>query len=121
MSNMEILFCRPSTPQVTEDRMNLEADALEELGIGSHLVRLEDVVDGDLDQALDALPGASSHRFLYRGWMLTEDEYVALYEAVLERGHSLVVTPDEYAAAHYLPNYYPEIQDLTAPTRWTDD
>ena len=99
--------------------MDLEADAAEELGIRYHSTFLEDVVDGDLERALEELPGGSGRQLLYRGWMLTEDEYGALHEAVLDRGHALVVTPDEYAAAHYLPNYYPAIEDLTAPSRWT--
>lgn len=119
MADLELLFCRPRTPQVTEDRMDLEADAAEELGIRYHSTFLEDVVDGDLERALEELPGGSGRQLLYRGWMLTEDEYGALHEAVLDRGHALVVTPDEYAAAHYLPNYYPAIEDLTAPSRWT--
>jgi ATP-grasp domain, R2K clade family 3 len=119
MADLELLFCRPRTPQVTEDRMDLEVEAADELGIRYHSTCLEDVVDGELERALEELPGGRGRQLLYRGWMLTEEEYGALHEAVLTRGHSLVVTPDEYAAAHYLPNYYQAIEELTAPSRWT--
>ncbi|WP_187344992.1 ATP-grasp domain-containing protein [Cystobacter ferrugineus] len=118
MPQTEILFCRPVTAQALDDRMDLEAEAAEELGIAHHPVVLEDVVDGEFERALELLP-QRGRRLLYRGWMLTEDEYSALYEALLERGHTLVVSPDEYAAAHYLPNYHPELQDLAVPARWT--
>jgi hypothetical protein len=118
MPETEILFCRPATPQAMEDRMELEMEAAEELGIAQHSIVLEDVIDGELDRALELLP-RRGRRLLYRGWMLTEDEYAALHEALLERDHSLVVSPEEYAAAHYLPNYHPEIEDLTVPARWT--
>lgn len=118
MPRTEILFCRPVTPQAMEDRMDLEAEAAEELGIGYHSIVLEDVVDGAFERVLDALP-RRGRRLLYRGWMLTEEEYAALHEALLDAGHSLVVSPDEYAAAHYLPNYHPEIESLAVPARWT--
>lgn len=118
MPRTEILFCRPVTPQALEDRMELEAEAAEELGIAYHSIVLEDVVDGELERALEWLP-RRGRRLLYRGWMLTEDEYTALHEALLDRGHTLVVAPDEYAAAHYLPNYHPELEALAVPARWT--
>ena len=118
MSRTEILFCRPVTPQAQEDRLELEAEAAEELGIAAHAVDLEDVVDGHFERVLERLP-RRGRRLLYRGWMLTEDEYTALDEALSEEGHSLVVSPEEYAAAHYLPNYHPEIEEWAIPALWT--
>lgn len=118
MPATEILFCRPGNPQTMDDRMDLEADAAEELGIGYQSILMEDLVDAEFDRALNGLP-RRRRTWLYRGWMLTEEEYSALYEAMADRGHGLVVDPDEYAAAHYLPNYHAEIADVTAPARWT--
>lgn len=118
MSRTDILFCRPVTPQALDDRMDLEAEAAEELGLTAHSIRIEDVVDERFDQVLELLP-RRGRRLLYRGWMLTEDEYTALHEALLDEGHEFVVSPEEYAAAHYLPNSHPEIESLSVPARWT--
>ncbi|HYO64903.1 MAG TPA: ATP-grasp domain-containing protein [Archangium sp.] len=55
-------------------------------------------------------------RLLYRGWMLSGEEY----EALDERGHALMTTPSECAAAHYLPNWYPRLKGYTARSVWTE-
>ncbi len=62
--------------------MELEADIGDELGLDIHVVDIEDVVDGELDRALERLPGADGCSVLYRGWMLTGEEYGALHEAL---------------------------------------
>ncbi len=52
--------------------------------------------------------------------MLSEEEYTGLHDAMLERGEELVVDPESFAEAMYLPNYVPLLGDHTAPTRWTE-
>jgi hypothetical protein len=52
--------------------------------------------------------------------MLTEEEYAALYEAILERDEDLVVDPESFAQATYAPNYLPLLGEHTAPARWTE-
>ena len=47
------------------------------------------MVDGELDRALDELP-EDMGEVLYRGWMLTADEYEALHSALSDRGWYLV-------------------------------
>jgi hypothetical protein len=53
--------------------------------------------------------------------MLTEEEYASLHEALESRGYCPVTSPEDYALAHYLPNYYPLIKKLAAPAAWTWD
>jgi hypothetical protein len=114
---VEVLFCRPRAPQAIEDRLELEADALDELRVPHHLIAMEDVVDGDPDAALASL-GTLDEELLYRGWMLTGEEYAALDSAVADRGGSLITSPEAYEAAHYLPNWIDTLSALTVPTRW---
>jgi hypothetical protein len=57
-------------------------------------------------------PGA---RVVYRGWMLTLDDYRTLAESVERFGGSCATSPDQYAATHYLPNWYNLVKDLTPP------
>jgi hypothetical protein len=120
MTELTILFGRPYTPQYAEDRFELEVLAAEELGIESYAIPLDPVVNGEPDRALRRLPKPRGRRWLYRGWMLSEEEYAALHEAVQDRDEDLVVDPESFAEAMYVPNYAPLLGDHTAPTRWTE-
>lgn len=54
---------------------------------------------------------------VYRGWMATADEYGALVRAIEQCDAKPLTRPEEYLAAHYLPNWYPVLADLTPETR----
>ena len=54
---------------------------------------------------------------VYRGWMVTAEEYGALARAVEAGGAVPFTAPAEYLAAHHLPNWYPLLADLTPETR----
>lgn len=115
---MRILFCRPDGPQATADRFELEADAADELGLRHDTIAMEDVVDDQIEAAIEPL-GDLDDDVLYRGWMLTAEEYERLDAAVADRGGTLVVTPEQYQAAHYLPNWHPAVADCSPATCWT--
>lgn len=67
------------------------------------------------DRPLTGVPPGS--RVVYRGWMLTGPEYRRLTGAIEAAGASAFTAPDEYLAAHHLPNWYPHVADLTPETR----
>jgi hypothetical protein len=48
--------------------------------------------------------------------MLSEEEYTGLHEAMLDRDEELVVDPESFAEAMYVPNYAPLLGEHTAPT-----
>ena len=54
--------------------------------------------------------------YLYRGWMLSEKEYADLEKLMTENNSSLIVNKDQYFYAHYLPNWYEKLKDLTPET-----
>ena len=120
MSDVTILFGRPLVPQLAEDRFDLDVLAAEELGVESYAIPLDPVVNEDPERALRRLPRPRHRTWLYRGWMLSEEEYTGLYEAILDRGEEMVVDPESFAEAMYIPNYVPLLGDRTAPTRWTE-
>lgn len=66
-------------------------------------------------RSLDALPGGST--VVYRGWMLTAEQYLNLARSVERSQAALLTTPVEYLAAHHLPNWYPLLTDITPETR----
>ena len=115
---MRILFCRPDSPQDTDDRLALEADALDELGVRHDAIAIEDVVDDELERALAPL-GELDDDVLYRGWMLTADEYERLDAAIADRGGALITDPEAFEAAHYLPSWFAAVADRSPATRWT--
>ncbi|WP_257457987.1 ATP-grasp domain-containing protein [Archangium lipolyticum] len=102
------------------DAFDTEAEAAEALGIETFQIDLHALLEGNTDRALAAIPERGHLRLLYRGWMLTGEEYEALDEALGELGHELMTTPAEYAAAHYLPNWYPRLKGYTARSVWTE-
>jgi hypothetical protein len=121
MDDLCILFGRPLRAPDAEDRFELEVLAAEELGIESYSLPLDPIVEGDPARALRRLPRSDGRRWLYRGWMLSEEEYTALHDAIAERDEALVVDPESFAEATYAPAYLPLLGGHTAPARWTDD
>jgi ATP-grasp domain, R2K clade family 3 len=57
-------------------------------------------------------------KLVYRGWMLTPEDYLRLTDAVSSVGAELWISIDEYLSNHYLPNWYPLISDLTPETHF---
>jgi hypothetical protein len=124
MSELSVLFGLPPRTarggEASDDRFDLEVLALEELGIESYSIPLGPLVLGDPDRALRRLPRPRERTWLYRGYMLREEEYGALYEALEDRGETLVVDPEAYAEASYAPSYLPSLGSLTAPAGYTE-
>jgi hypothetical protein len=120
VSELSVLFGRPRRTANADDRFELEVLATEELGIESYALPLDYVVLGDAERAVRHLPRPAGRTWLYRGWMLREEEYAGLYEAIYERDEELVVDPESFAEATYAPNYLPRLGIHTAPARWTE-
>ena len=53
---------------------------------------------------------------VYRGWMLSDIEYTLLEGLVEWYGGKLMVSKEQYYAAHHLPNWYPLIEHMTPET-----
>jgi hypothetical protein len=54
---------------------------------------------------------------VYRGWMINGKEYSTLVRTIEQCDATAFISPSEYLAAHYLPNWYPLLSDLTPETR----
>ncbi|MCW8133796.1 MAG: ATP-grasp domain-containing protein [Planctomycetota bacterium] len=53
---------------------------------------------------------------VYRGWMVKPEAYLRMSEAVAAAGAAMLTSPEAYQAAHYLPNWYATLADLTPET-----
>ncbi|CAN5840766.1 ATP-grasp domain-containing protein [soil metagenome] len=96
---MTVLYpADPLFPNRIDDSFKLERAAFEAAGIHT---------------SVKPVPGEIA---LYRGWMLKVDEYGALEASVKKQGAALLTSTDAYKSAHYLPEWYEKLQDLTAET-----
>lgn len=121
MNDLEILFCTPAGTDQHNPQLNAEMQAAGELGFNSCLVPTEEVVDGCFERLERTLAQGQGQRLLYRGFMLTEEEYEQLYDELVQLGYYPITNPADYAEMHYLPNYYPKIEESAAPTVWIWD
>jgi hypothetical protein len=74
----------------------------------------------DLEQGLARIkPTLPSHKtIIYRGWMLTREQYQKLSHAAETADSTMLTTPEDYLASHHLPNWYPKIAEFTPETRF---
>jgi len=103
-----------------DEGYHVEAHVLQSMGVPVVEIDLESVIDGDPEQALEHLPTGGTW-WLYRGWLLSEEDYEALFDAIADRGDQLVVAPSAFAAAAFLPNWAPALGSRTPASIWTED
>lgn len=116
MSN-KISFIFPADPlnrKKCDDHYLKEFKALSELGF-------ECFVIDPFDDGSSLYPHVENFQhktFIYRGWMLSKDQYTHLYNKTFKQ---LKVSPKEYLNSHHLPNWYSNLKEFTFPTHILDD
>ena len=114
MSLLRFLYpADPLTPRRIDEMFSPEAAALREAGFATSVIELEALPAG---QPRLVPPIVSGERLVYRGWMLTEEEYTALVQVVESRGGVPLTSPETYLLTHHLPRWYPLLRDLTPET-----
>jgi len=112
---MRIVFpSDPVTPKRVDEAFSDEESASREAGLGAALVDHDALVAGDVSAAVSRIrePGPA----IYRGWMLTVQQYTALYDALALRGVQLINDPTQYRYAHHLPENLGDLGDATPPS-----
>lgn len=120
---VNILFCTDSlTPNQPDAEYASEVAIAEQLKLPYALLHLAPLLyHGDVDAAVADVPLLKSETLtLYRGWPLKPDQYNLLYNALWERGWTLINRPDHYRHAHYLPNYYSLLREHTPRSAWVE-
>ncbi len=116
-----IIFCTdPLRPHRLDPLYAAEYMAARVAGFAVTMLRFEALVE-EQDAGLavqDIMPLLQHETGIYRGWMLTPDDYQHLFNTLAERGIDLVNTPEMYRHCHYLPECYPIIQAHTPQTIW---
>jgi hypothetical protein len=122
-SDMHLVFCSdPLTPRQPDSAYGAEVAAATAVGADYVLVDYEALTDErDPARAVRRVPQqAATTPALYRGWMLTPPQYSDLYDALVERGVSLLNDPAAYRYCHYLPEWYPALAAYTPATVWCE-
>jgi hypothetical protein len=104
------------------DKTQPDSDYTEEylyvkkMGIPVYLFSLESFLES---KKLSITAADKPTTLIYRGWMITYEQYSALYSLLLDKGLSLINTPEQYRQCHHLPSWYDMLADNTAKSVWT--
>jgi hypothetical protein len=118
---MRIIFCADPFNITRPDYMyESEVAAAQEANLSYSLISFEALVEGKrAERAIRRVePSAQGEVAVYRGWMLRPEAYARLYEALANKGISLLNTPTAYRHCHYLPESYPVIEGYTPRSTW---
>jgi len=117
----EILFCSDAIHKyMVEEDYHEELKAVDELGIIYGLFDFDMAVDdGKYSSAVKNINKSDETRTaIYRGWMLSIEQYQMLYDTLLCKGVKLINNPSEYGFCHWLPNCYDVIEHRTPKSVW---
>jgi hypothetical protein len=120
MLKLYAIFCAdPLNPRAVDPVFSAEMKAARIAGFTP--VRLD---HDELDNRADAEAALRGARFdgegkgIYRGWMLSEAAYAAMFAALARRGVNLVTSPEAYRACHTTPGSYDALRDWMPKTAW---
>lgn len=115
-----IYCCDPLEPKRPEPDFEAEVAVCESLGCGRSLIDFEALtMENDFEKAIGRVkPADETTPAVYRGWMVTAEQYQELYRALGMKGLRLINTPEQYRHCHHLPENYPVIEPYTPRTAW---
>jgi hypothetical protein len=117
---MRILFCNDDLePRSVDSFYRDEAQAASACGLKYNLISFNEIRVGHAGAAIRfASHTGSIDTAIYRGWMLTLEEYQILYSTLEQKHVRLVNSPEQYAHCHWFPNSYPAIEEHTPESTW---
>ena len=111
---MQLLFpSEPFSKTVVDEEYANEYQAIRDAGLECSVFSTQDFDEGTFAPRPALTKGS---KVLYRGWMLTPDEYLSLYKGILGEGGVPLTSPSQYRLCHYLPEWYPQCRAFTPET-----
>jgi hypothetical protein len=99
-----VVFCIDPLDAASPDAtFAAEAQNARQLGLDLLLIDHDALSTGDIKRAMRRIRLSTEGQAVYRGWMLHAEAYLALFEALAERGIHLITTPQAYTSGHHLP------------------
>lgn len=118
MATTILYCCDPLNPRRVDEHFADEARQVRERGGNVALVDHDVLLAGDARRAVERVP-AGLDPVWYRGWMIPSDRYGELAHALDQRGVGMLVSAEQYRAAHELPGWYRAFEDLTPTSVWS--
>tara|TARA_Y100001933_G_C18867495_1_gene508557 strand:+ start:47 stop:937 length:891 start_codon:yes stop_codon:yes gene_type:complete len=118
---MRIIFCDSVFDNnIIEPDYEKEKNSALKNGLQFSLISYEELVAGNTSKALKNISKKESEEFgIYRGWMLTPEEYNNLFEGLLTKGIKLINSTSNYKHCHCLPESFHLIKLKTPKSVWT--
>lgn len=111
---MHLLYsCDPFEKKKPDDSYEEEFNAAQAAGLTCSLYSAEDFEIGEFKPHP---PLTEGEEVVYRGWMLSPENYARLQSAVESKGGRMFTSPQQYRHCHYLPEWYSLCEDLTPRT-----
>lgn len=120
---MKIIFCQDPLSENDPDSMYIdEVAAATHSGLDFELLDYGAIADHDNPaRAVRDIPVHDSiEPAIYRGWMLSAQQYSALYDALISRGIRLINTAEQYRFTQHLPQALKLIESHTPRTFWME-
>jgi len=112
---MIVLFPSDYFDKKKPDALFLEqAKAFQSSGFSIATISLEDLSTGNA--SIYPKPN-NTETILYRGWMLSTQDYQQLIKTIEQAGHTPFTTLEQYLLTHHIPNWYPLVSEFTAETK----
>lgn len=107
-----LLPADPLRPRRVDEHFAPEAQAARDAGIDVALVDHDALTSvGSTSNALAGVPPSTDA--VYRGWMLTSEQYARFEETAGQRGTAFRTSGSQYRAAHELPGWYDIFRPVT--------
>ncbi|WP_017904054.1 ATP-grasp domain-containing protein [Pseudomonas asplenii] len=104
----------PFDPQQPDETYRDEYTAALAEGLSASLFSFDDFEAGTF-KARPAIPTGAT--VLYRGWMLTPENYARLVDCWQQRDLQAFTSVEQYRHCHHLPQWYPLLTEHTSETR----
>ncbi len=120
---MRIIYCDSVFDnKIIEPDYEKEKKSAINAGFTFSLISFEELTDGNITTALRLIKQSENKEFgIYRGWMLTPNQYKDLFDGLLKKNIELINSPNEYKHCHYLPDSYKKIESKTPKSNWTTE
>jgi len=120
---MRIIYCDSVFDnKIIEPDYEEEKKSAVNCGFNFSLISFEELTDGNIATALRFVKEPENKELgIYRGWMLTPNQYRNLYDGLLKKNIKLINSPAEYQHCHYLPDSYEKIKSKTPKSNWTTE
>lgn len=106
----------PLKPRSVDAHFAPEAEALREAGGATRVVNVDALERHNGDPVLPWIAFDEPTLLIYRGWMMSSDNYAELNEYAALKGGVLRTSPSQYQRAHELPGWYDAFHAYTPKT-----